>query len=93
MTSTVARAVQLYVQDSVQLFFYSMYKIYSQDINIISVLKWAGTGDFCSWSSKLIFVSLLCAENPGTGMCRSGVRMWVIWELANTVEVSTGLRL
>lgn len=45
------------------------------------------------WSGVLIFVSLLCAEHPGIGMCRPGVRMWVIWELANTVVVSTGLGL
>lgn len=42
------------------------------------------------WSGMLIFVILLCAEHPGIGMCRPGVRMWVIWELANTVVVSTG---
>lgn len=45
------------------------------------------------WSVVLIFVSLLCAEDPGIGMCRSSVRMWVIWELANTAAVSTGPRL
>lgn len=89
MTFTVDRAVQLYDQDSDQHLRYQRYIYYLQ--LLISVLKWAGTGDF--WSSELIFVSVLCAENPGTGMCRSGVRMWVIWELANTVEVSAGTRL
>lgn len=44
-------------------------------------------------SVVVIFVSLLCAEVPGIGMCRCSVRMWVIWELANTVSVSKGLRL
>lgn len=45
------------------------------------------------WSVMQIFVSLLCTELPGIGMCRPSVRMWVIWELANTAVVSTGLRL
>jgi len=37
-----------------------------------------------------MFVSLLSAGLPGVGMCRPSVRMWVIWELANTAVVSTG---
>lgn len=55
-------------------------------------------GRFCwfmqnFWSIVLVFVSFLCAEDSGIGMCRSSVRMWVIWELANTVAVSPGPRL
>ena len=86
--------VKLYVKYGIKFDVFAS-KINCQHINTIlysSYLRRAASVGSCR-IVVLVFVSLPCAEDPGIGMCGSSVRMWVIWELANTAVVSTGPRL
>lgn len=61
-------------------------KINCQHFNLVcSPHKRAGNVDF---SKLLMFIGFPCTEDAGIG-----VRMWVIWELANTAEAPAEARL